>query len=86
MISQPTDGRRRVKQQLKAQMLVPPVDDTLDAARLWSIKEYSQRLQATIAAQETCRPIYELCTGAYQIPGSSQIMMLWDLNVVSEES
>ena len=38
----------------------PPVDDALEAARLWSIKEYTQRQQAIIMVQVDFCPIYEL--------------------------
>ena len=42
----------------------PSVDDALEAAGLWPIKEYTQIWQATISAKLACRPIYEICTGA----------------------
>ena len=32
----------------------PPVDDGIEAAGIWMIKEYIQRRQATIAAQVAC--------------------------------
>ena len=43
---------------------VPLVDDAMEAAGLWSIKEYIRIWQATIVVQVACRPIYELCTRA----------------------
>ena len=61
------------------------MDDALDSTGLWLINEYIQRRQGRIAAQVACRPIYELCTGAERIPGSSQMMRRWDQDVVREE-
>ena len=58
------------------------MDEALEIARLWPIKEYIQRRQGTVAAQVVCRPIYELCTGAERIPGTSMLcsgrIMTWD--------
>ena len=52
------------------------VADAIKAAGIWLIKEYIQRRKATIMAQVVYRPIYEMCTGAERMPGSSQ-MMRW---------
>ena len=37
-----------------------PADEALETAGLWPIKEYIQRRQNKIAAQVSCRTIYEL--------------------------
>ena len=63
----------------------PTVADTMEAAGLWTIKEYIQRRQATIAAQVTCRKIYEASTGAELILGSSRMMRWWEQDVGREE-
>ena len=42
----------------------PPVEEDLDLAGIYLIKEYIQRRQATIAACMANRSIYKLCTGA----------------------
>ena len=57
---------------------LPPVDDALDTAGLWPIKEYIQRRQATFVAQVACQPIYELCMGAEKIPVYIRFMMWWN--------
>ena len=45
-------GKRRVG--------VPLVDEALETAGLWPIKEYILQRQATVAEQVDCWPIYEL--------------------------
>ena len=52
----------------------PMVNDALEAAGNWTIKEYIQIREATVTAQVACRPIYELCTGKERMPGSSWLM------------
>ena len=54
------------------------MDDALEAMGIWKIKEYIQRGQDTIAVQMDCRTIYEICTGAEQMPGYSRIKRWWD--------
>ena len=54
------------------------MDDALETSRIWTIKEYIQCRKATIVAQVACWPIYEMCNGAYMIPGSSRFMRWWD--------
>ena len=49
------------------------------------MKEYIWILQDTIAEYITNRPIYELCTGADQIPGPVRFMRLWDQDLNWEE-
>ena len=56
----------------------PLVDEALDTAAIWPIKEYIQRRQATVAVKVACRIIYELYIGAEKIPGSSRFMRWWD--------
>ena len=63
----------------------PPVVDALKAAGIWPIKEYIQIWKTTIAAQVACRPIYDICTGAEKMPGSSRLMMRWDQDVGRKE-
>ena len=62
----------------------PPVEESLEAAYLWPIKELIQRRHSTITAYITNRPIYELCTGAENIPGYSIFTRWWDKYVVWE--
>ena len=61
-----------------------PVAEALDTTGICPTKEYIQRRQATVAAQVACRPIYELCTGAERIPGTSWFMKWWDQDVGQE--
>ena len=62
-----------------------PVTDVMEAERIWTIKEYIQRRQATIAAEVDLMPIYEMCTGAEHIPGSIRMMRWWDQDMGREE-
>ena len=41
----------------------PPLDQALERAGLWPMKEYIRRRQATIEEYIATRPIFELCTG-----------------------
>ena len=60
----------------------PPVVAAIKAVGLYPMKEYIRRQQADIAAQVVCRPIYELCIEAEGRPGTSQMMIWWDQDVV----
>ena len=60
------------------------VDNMLETTGPWPIKECIQRRQVTITAQLACKPIYELCTGAERILGSSRFMRWWDQDVGQE--
>ena len=62
----------------------PPVVAALEAAGLYPTHEYIQRRQTTIAAKTEYRPIYELCTKAYQRPGMSRMMRCWDQILVQK--
>ena len=42
-------------------------------------------LQATIAEYIVTRPIFEMCTGAEQIPGTSRILSWWNQYHIQEE-
>ena len=53
------------------------MDDALDTAGLWPIKEYIQWRQATIVVQVACWIIYEMCMGADTIPGNIRCMRWW---------
>ena len=46
-----------------------PVVDVMEAVGLWTIREYIQRWQSTIAAQGARHKIYEMCTGEERKPG-----------------
>ena len=60
------------------------VAEALEAAGLWTIKEYIQLRQVTVAAQVDCRTIYELCMGAERMPVTSRFMYWWDQDVGRE--
>ena len=51
-----------------------PVGEALETAGLCPIKEYTQKRQDTVASQLVSRTIYEMCVGAYWIPGMSKFM------------
>ena len=55
-----------------------------EASGLHPIQEYIWRRQATIAEQVACLPIYELCTEAERMPGTSRMEIWWDQEVVHE--
>ena len=50
----------------------------LETTGIWPIIEYVRRQQATIAEYVAGRPIYELCTGAERMEGSSMLLMWCD--------
>ena len=52
----------------------PPVVAALEAAGLYPIQGYIWIRQATIVAQVSCIPIYELCIKADWRPGTSRMM------------
>ena len=51
----------------------PLVVESMDTVGIHPISVYIMRLQATIAEMVACRPIYELCTGAERMPGTSRL-------------
>ena len=55
-----------------------PSIDALEIEGICPTKEYIQKQMATIMAHIDCCPIYELCTGADEMPGSSILMKWWD--------
>ena len=55
----------------------PPIADALEAAGLWTMKEYIRRRQATVEQYIATRPIYQLCTTAETQPGTSRFMRWW---------
>ena len=63
----------------------PLVVDALEAAGIWSIKEYIQRQKATISAQVGYLPIYELCNGSKHMTGSSRLIRWWYQDMVRKE-
>ena len=55
-----------------------PVEDALEAAGIWPMKEYIRRRQATIEEYISISRIYELCTRAEWLQGKSQMIQWWD--------
>ena len=56
----------------------------METTGMWHMKKYICRKQANITEYiENC-PIYELCTGEEQIPGSSIFVWWWDQNLNPE--
>ena len=53
------------------------MDDALDIAGIWPIKEYTQTRQATIVEQLYFWTIYEMCMGADRMTGSIRFMRWW---------
>ena len=60
----------------------PPVDNAMESAGLWTIKEYIQIRQENMAEQVACWTIYELCTRVEWMPGSSWMMRRWNQDEV----
>ena len=52
----------------------PPVAEALDTTGLWTIKEYIQQRQDNVVSQVTFHTIYDICTGAERIPGTSRFL------------
>ena len=42
------------------------------------------RQKVTIPEKVACRPIYELCADAERMPGTSQMMIWWDKDVLNK--
>ena len=59
----------------------PLVAEALETAELWTIKEYIHQRQAAVVGQVVCWTIYELCTGAEGMPGTSKFMRWWEQDV-----
>ena len=59
--------------------------EDLEAEVLWPMKEYIRRWQDTIVYYILNHPIYELCTGAENIPGSRRFLRWWDQDLTREE-
>ena len=60
------------------------MENALETAGIWPIKEYVHQRQAKIVSQVACWPIYELCTGTEKIPVSSSLMRWWYHDVGQE--
>ena len=52
----------------------PLVVEALKTTGLHIIRVYIRRQQATVAESVACRPIYELCTEAGGMPGTSRMV------------
>ena len=52
----------------------PSVLETMKSAGLHPIGVYIRRRKATIAERSACHPIYELCKGAEQMPGTRYLV------------
>ena len=50
------------------------VEEALEVKGMWIIKEYIQMQNSKIAVHFSNRPLYEICTGAENFPGSSIFM------------
>ena len=50
------------------------MDEALDTAGLWPIKEYIQRRQDTVSTKVDLQPIYEMYTGKERMPVTSRFM------------
>ena len=55
----------------------PPLEEALDEAGLWPMREYIRRRQATVEQYIATRPIYGLCTTAVPQRGSSRLLRWW---------
>ena len=55
----------------------PPIEEALEASGLYTMLEYIERRQNTIAEYVATRPIYHACTGSTRHPGSSRRTMWW---------
>ena len=55
----------------------PPLAPALEAAGLWPMKEYVRRRQAHIAEYVATRPIFQLCSQAPALSGSSRALRWW---------
>ena len=62
----------------------PPVEEALELAGMWPMQEYVRRRQATIEDCIATRLIYELCTGAEHMQGSSRILRWWEQDYSQE--
>ena len=62
----------------------PPVAEAMEALGIHPIGEYIMRQRATIVEEVACRPIYELCTEAERMPGTSWMVRWWDQDAVNE--
>ena len=61
----------------------PLAVEAAENAGLHPIGLYIRRRQATISERVTCRLIYELCTEADWMPGTSWMVRWWDQNAVN---
>ena len=62
----------------------PSVVEEMEATGLHPIGVYIIRRQATIVKRVACQPIYELCTEAERMPGTSWMVQWWDQDSVNE--
>ena len=56
----------------------PPIEDALEQAGLWPMREYIRRRQASITEWIANRPIYELCQEATPASGASRMLRWWE--------
>ena len=56
---------------------VPPVEEALEAEVLCPMHEYISQIQSTIEESITTRTIYEMCTGAQRLQGTSRMVWWW---------
>ena len=49
----------------------------METIEIWPIREYMRRQQAIIMEYIGGRPIYEFCTGAEHMEGSSRFLRCW---------
>ena len=61
------------------------MEEALEEAGLWHMKEHIHRRQSTIVEYIENISIYELCLGAERISGLIIFMRWWDQEIKSEE-
>ena len=62
----------------------PPVMTEMEAVVLHPLREYMCRQQAIIPENVAWRPIYELCVEMDWLPGTIQMVIWWDHNVINK--
>ena len=67
----------KVAQRVGEEWHYPPIEEALEEAGLWPMREYIRRRQATIADFIATRPIFELCNNAEVLGGASRVMRWW---------
>ena len=61
------------------------MDEALEAAGMFPMKEYIRIWQPTIAEYIANCPIYEVCTGLEWVQGSRRFLQWWDQYITREE-